>query len=370
MLKVLEGASRPSWSPDGTKLAFVQAGDHEWLHVIDTNFGPPRPLVGLGRTSQPPSWSRDGRWVMAVAHLERVAAVRGAEGPSSQTDLIRAQVDGGKYEPVANLASDPGGSGRWNGSWFSLDRAGEELFFTSDVEGQPSVIAWFRPRDRVTLKKDNPIDFAVRVVGLAVAPAGKVLALGAGASPPFAAPGLWNLATTTASDRFRAIVPDDATRVEWLTNLIAAARPPLGRLPAAVVGDRTAERPTLLPVPGEVPGNDEILTILRRLARTGRPLCDRPPDAPPAGPELLAFLDEARLFFDFAREDYAAALASLEAIEARTTSPEHRLRLLSARRRRCWARARPTARSRPSRSSRRSAAAHRGGSRSRRPARR
>ena len=70
---------------------------------------------------------------------------------------------------------------------------------------------------------------------------------------------------------------------------------------------------------------------LRRLGRLARPLCERPADAAPAPPALQALLDEARLFFDYLREDYRAALDSLERLEARTSSPDERLRLLSLR---------------------------------------
>ena len=91
----------------------------------------------------------------------------------------------GKIDPIPNLTAEPGVPGKaWRGSWFSFDRAGEELFYTSDVEGQPSIIVRYRPRDRVTILKDNPIDFSARVVALAVAPAAKVLALSSGVSSP------------------------------------------------------------------------------------------------------------------------------------------------------------------------------------------
>jgi hypothetical protein len=330
LLKVIDNAMLPAWSPDGTKLAFVRGGDPQSLNYVDTNFGPPRHLSDIGRSSQAPAWSRDGRWVMTLA---RKTGPKGADPSTLQVDLVRVQVDGGKIDLIPNLTSEPGVPGKdWRGSWFSFDRAGEELFYTSDVDGQPSIIARYRPRDRVTTVKDNPIDFSVRVVGLAIAPAAKVLALSAGASTPFAPAGLWNLSASTA-ERFKPIVPDDSTRVEWITNLITAARQPLDRrLPPAITEEgQPAERPSLLPVPGEVLSNDELWTILKRLGRIGRPLCDRPGDSPPASPELLAFLEEAKLFFDYAREDYTAALESLEAIEGRTTSPERRLRLLSLR---------------------------------------
>jgi hypothetical protein len=46
---------------------------------------------------------------------------------------------------------------------------------------------------------------------------------------------------------------------------------------------------------------------------------------------LLGLLAEARLFFDFLREDYRSALASLEALEPLLTTRDQRVRLLGVR---------------------------------------
>jgi eukaryotic-like serine/threonine-protein kinase len=50
---------RPSWSPDGTWLAFHARG----IHVISADGGPPRKVVDGGET---PSWSRDGQWLYYI----------------------------------------------------------------------------------------------------------------------------------------------------------------------------------------------------------------------------------------------------------------------------------------------------------------
>ena len=67
LLKVIEDAYLPAWSPDGTKLAFVQGSEAESLHYIDHNFGPPRLLADIGQTSQAPVWYRDSRSVAILA---------------------------------------------------------------------------------------------------------------------------------------------------------------------------------------------------------------------------------------------------------------------------------------------------------------
>ena len=135
-----------------------------------------------------------------------------------------------------------------------------------------------------------------------------------------------------ATERLTPLVPDDSARVEWISTFVTAAHDLLETvLPAATVDGVAVERATLLPIPGEFASAPQIGSRLRRLGRLARPLCDRPAGAAPAPPELLALLDEARLFFDYLREDYHAALDSLERLEARTSSPDERLRLLSLR---------------------------------------
>ena len=325
LLKEEKDAYFPSWSPDGTKLAFLGGGDAESLYILDDNFGPARHLAEIGQASQPPIWSRDGR---SVAIVTRARSQRDLAHPTQQSDLVRVQVETGRVETLT-LNSDPGDRDKtYYGASFSFDRDGEELFYTIDIEGQPSVITWFQPRTQVTHKKFNPLDSTIRVGSLALAPTGGTLAFRAGPQGHLSPPAVYDLAANTVTP----IVPDDAARVEWITTLIGAARPLLrGSLPPAMVAGRVVERPTLLPIPGEFASNQELTLRLRRLGRIGRSLCDRPADAPSASPALEALLDEARLFFDVLREDYPSALASLEAFEARVTDPEQRLRLLSVR---------------------------------------
>jgi hypothetical protein len=86
-----------------------------------------------------------------------------------------------------------------------------------------------------------------------------------------------------------------------------------------------------MPVPGELRQGTEVLARLRRIGRYGRPLCDRPAGSTGADASLDDFLAEARLFFDVLREDYPAALASLDALEPRLDSGDWRQRLLSLR---------------------------------------
>jgi Tol biopolymer transport system component len=326
VLKVVEDAYLPSWSPDSSKLAFVRGGDAESLQLLDNSFGVPRQLAEIGQTGQVPTWSRDNETLLVIA---RRSGPRAARAPSQQVELLRVGVDSGQVERIAHMTTEPiGRDDLFHGASFSLDHSGDDLFYTSDVEGQPTVITWFRPRTRETYKRFHPIDTAFQVGALAVSPDGKRLAMRVGGPGYLAPPAVYDLAT----ERLTPLIPDDSARVEWISTFVTAARDLLETvLPAAMVDGVPVERPTLLPIPGEFGSAPQVGARLRRLGRLARPLCERPAGAAPAPPELQALLDEARLFFDYLREDYHAALDSLERLEARTSSPEERLRLLSLR---------------------------------------
>ena len=272
VLKVIDDAYLPSWSPDGSRLAFVQGGDTETLGYIDHHFGPPRHLVDIGQASQPAVWARDGRSLAIVAR--RTVANRRA-ATSQQADLLRVFIEGGKLELITTLYNDPGGGHdrTYSGSSFSIDREGHALFHASDVDGMPSAITEFHPRTGETVDRFHPIDPSVRIGALAVSPNGKTLAFRIGAQGELSSPAFVDLETKQVTP----LVPDESARAEWVATLIQTARALLrAHLPAVDANDRPVERPTLLPIPGELESTSEAAIRLRHLARIGRSLCDRP----------------------------------------------------------------------------------------------
>ncbi|MGI4832430.1 MAG: S9 family peptidase [Janthinobacterium lividum] len=88
--------SRPAWSPDGRRIAFVQGGPKEQLvyalhqlMVVDVAGGPARPLTaGLDRNTTRPQWAPDGKSVYFLLEDDRAES------------LLRVPATGGKPEKV------------------------------------------------------------------------------------------------------------------------------------------------------------------------------------------------------------------------------------------------------------------------------
>ena len=155
VLKVIEDAYLPAWSPDGTKLAFVQGSDAESLHYIEHDFGPPRHLADIGQTSQAPVWYRDSRSVAVLAR--RTAQLRRREPPAQQIDLLRVQIESGQIELINNLLSEPG----------DRDKAVQRIVVQSRPRRRRAVL---RQRRRGTAHRDHLLPSPDRRDGGEVSP--------------------------------------------------------------------------------------------------------------------------------------------------------------------------------------------------------
>ena len=122
---------------------------------------------------------------------------------------MRVHTESGKSELIINLINEPGELDKvYNGSSFSFDRDGDELFYVSDVEGQPTQIAWYRPRTDEPRDRFPLIDETVRIGALAVSPDARTLALRVGSPGNLSTPALLDL----TSRRLTPLVPDDGAR--------------------------------------------------------------------------------------------------------------------------------------------------------------
>lgn len=317
LVKAIDEAFLPSWSPKGGKLAFFRGGSPEGLCVIDAKFGEPRLLEEIPHPVAAPSWSRDGQalWVVRAQ-------------PSGKVEILKVGPEGEGAQVVKLLGPEAPGGGNLLGASMSIDGEGQNLFTSVQVEGQPSEVIWHTLNNQAILKRFNPVDRLVPLGGLSASPAGKWLALRAGAAGIAAPPALCDAEST----KLTPLAPDDATRVEWVTLLVEAARTLIRtQYPAPTVGELAADRPTTLPIAGEVPLGPDTEHRLRHLAGLGRPLCDRPAGGPEADPAVRALLDEARLFFDALAGKPDAALADLDAFEPTVEGADRRFRLLGLR---------------------------------------
>ena len=331
VLQTIEHAVMPSWSPDGSKVAFIRIRPEELegnrLEVVEhqaQTFTAARPLISLGRMKATPFWTSDGRSIYVVVEK------RGPQ--SSMLDLERVFVETGDAVRVQSLAGPEihrrGTSIR--GVAIDFDRQEERCFFAVDFEGRDTDVAWSVPRESSIFKRFHPLDGSLRIGSLSVSPDGGAVALRFGTPTALTLPAVYDVATEQTS----LMMPDAAARGAWMSMLAQTARALLLERFSATVDRRIPGRPTLLPLPGEIPPHHSALPRLARLGRLGSTISNIPsrPVADQVDPEASsAAALEDRLFFDYLRGDFAAAEADLDALEPRLATAGHRLPLLSLR---------------------------------------
>jgi dipeptidyl aminopeptidase/acylaminoacyl peptidase len=117
-----EDGGRPTWSPDGKWVAYLQSEEAKWfaydqakLAVIAAGGGTPKLLTeGLDRAVSSPEWSADGKSLLVTVEDDRVQF------------LARVPVAGGKPEPLT--------SGPRVVSAFSVSAAGVAALSSTDAE--------------------------------------------------------------------------------------------------------------------------------------------------------------------------------------------------------------------------------------------
>ncbi len=323
VVKSIESASLPAWSPLGNRLFYVltTGPGRSALEFLDGPLGTSRRLADVFRVDAPPLPGRDGH---SSVFLGRTPIHLEDGSQPDRVELLRVGLDGARPIRVMPAVVGPIVTDRGIvAASLAQDRDGDNLFSAIALPDQSCQVAWYRPRERSVVKLFPVLDPMLAACDLSLSPNGDALALRLGE------PGASGVAVLCDLDSMSLtpLAPDRAARTAWLAFAVRAVRPILrDGLPAAIVGGRAIERAVALPVPGELESNSEPLARLRRIARTARPLLD-PADA---GPDDLA-REEARFLFDYLREDFPAALVDLDRLAAIEPTPDRRLAVLGLR---------------------------------------
>jgi hypothetical protein len=97
-LMVVAAGSAPSWSPDGSRLAFVH---HGWIEILDLGR---RRIVRLTHGSSP-AWAPNGRAIAFIAAGQRVRVIPATGGRSRPVGALRGRsVD---WQPIPPTSSAP-----------------------------------------------------------------------------------------------------------------------------------------------------------------------------------------------------------------------------------------------------------------------
>ena len=111
--------SYPAWSPDSTRIAYLQGGEDKWVYyapwqlaVIDVATGKSRIPAAIDRCVTKPRWSHDGRAILAlveqslVTHVSRIDLADGRVSELTRGDRFDIDFDLGKDGRSVILGGD------------------------------------------------------------------------------------------------------------------------------------------------------------------------------------------------------------------------------------------------------------------------
>ena len=211
----------------------------------------------------------------------------------------------------------------------SLDREQDQAVFLADVEGQEQAVKWCNVRTQNTFKRFHPLDQSLRIGALTLSPDGQTAAFRVEVGGSLGLPVFCDL----SSEAITLVAPDAAMRSMWLSRLASCATDLINLWLQPAAGGEPPVRATILPVPGEIVGNNPRQLRLNRLAKFAKGLLDEPlsPSSLTTQNSTCGSIEEIKFFFDYLRGDYRAAEVRLDTFVARAQSANARLRWLCLR---------------------------------------
>jgi len=157
LIKTIEGASHPAWSPDGTRLAFVrQVADepaNRSLQVIGQDFSAGRSLIELAELAESPVWSPDSQSILAAG--------RRAQSRGREVELLRIVIDSGisnrllplllvppenrRASPVLSFGLDHRAGASARRSFVGFDREQDFCVFSTEIQGSRPFVQQHSP---------------------------------------------------------------------------------------------------------------------------------------------------------------------------------------------------------------------------------
>lgn len=313
VVRRIEGARLPSFSPMGGDLAFYRPDGDRWELVEARTTGGPeldRTIDRVERAVQPPAWTADGRGVLYLK--ERLT------GEGLQASLYLHRVAEAEPRLIKEVESPALPGEEILGSYLSVAPDGIDQYYAVQFSKRSATVAFHRgshPIDRL-----HPLSGLGNLGAPCLSPEGDRLAVRFGGPGATSVVGLIDSRTQVLSP----MTPDLESTAAWISAL--------GR--ALSLPDSSRERPTRLPFPGELEAAGQFSPNSTRLAKLGSRLTARLEEggldgsitAPPA------------LVFSYLSGDFEAAERALGMLSTGPLSPDRSLRLLGLRAQICLAR--------------------------------
>jgi len=367
LTRSIENASSPAWSPNGSKLAFIRktaaSVGTASLVVVDTPYlrgmSKVRSLLTEEAILQAPIWAGDGQSILAVCwkartsengrnrppvlRLERISSISGERmrewllaEPLPHRNRVQAPGMPKFDRPPAtdSLEAAPRNPEMAPSCSVDFHPDSEECFYTTDQFNQGSTVVCQNLRNEITHKRFPALDPSVEVGNLAISPDGRTLAIRFRSSPSgngLSTPVLCDITTEGLT------VPsaDDRIRVEWLSRLLRMTQGLLEKSlsPPTVPGLGIAERPILLPYPGELTAAHPLAGRIRRISRVARSISERSPDSPGVEQDAAtrSFLAQSAVYFEYLVGNQKNAETALNELETNSLTPSQRAGLLGLR---------------------------------------